>query len=120
MHFQFTAEFWIQLIFYMIATVTFLNKLATKSEVKEKISSTYKRLDDIKNYGEITFVRKDICCEMHKQSKDEIKRIDEDAKNFRHDIRNSVQAIFCKFDDVKDQISEMKAILMSLQKDDKK
>lgn len=111
MHFQFTGEFWVQLVVYIVSVVAFLNKLATKDEVKEKIGTVYKRLDDVKIIGESTFVRKDICCEMHRQTKEDIKRMEEDFKTFRHDTRNVQTAILCKIDELREDIVELKTMV---------
>jgi uncharacterized coiled-coil DUF342 family protein len=120
-----SPEFWLQTAVYIIggasAVVAIAYRIAkieagfaTKEELAkqiterdEKIAKVYKRFDEYKNFTESTLVRKDMCSQMHVQSRDEIKRLDEDAKNFRHDIRSTVQAIYLKIDELSADIRDL-------------
>lgn len=104
-------EFWIQIFVYVIGGLVFVAinsfkigqleaKLATKLELAEKckernlmIDRVYQRFDDFKRLTNDEFVRKDMCGQLHSTSVEFVKRIDEDYKAFRHEIRNSIQKL---------------------------
>lgn len=118
----FSHEFWINLAAYMttgliaIITVTWkISLLATKEELKEKvkerndqINRVYERFDEFKKSSNADFVRKDMCGQLHMSTKDELMRIDKDYKDFRHEIRNTVQMIFDKIDEINRRLNGTK------------
>lgn len=117
---NFSHEFWVQIAVYVIGGLVFVAinsfklgqleaKLATKEELRDKvrernevINRVYERFDDFKRISNEEFVRKDMCGQLHITSRDEIKRIDDDYKAFRHEIRNTLQQIFDKIDQLKE------------------
>lgn len=118
----FSHEFWINLAAYLltgltaIITVTWkISQLATKEELREKvkerndqINRVYERFDVHKKHTDENFVRKDMCGQLHLTTKDELGRLDKDYKDFRHEIRNTVQQIFDKIDELRQLITERK------------
>jgi len=123
---QLSHEFWIQIGVYVIGGIVFVAinafklgqlraDLATKEELREKvrernaqIDRVYERFDEYKKHSENMMVRKDMCGQLHLNTKDEIKKLDDDYKAFRHEIRNTVQQIFDKIDELRMLITEMK------------
>lgn len=117
-----SPEFWLSVAIYIITGICAVVSVAyqigkirgdyvTKDQMSEavtkrngQIEKVYTRFDDHKTFIESTFVRKDICCEMHRQTKEELKRIDDDAKLFRHDIRNAITAVTCNIAELKDDM----------------
>jgi len=122
----FTNEFWLSILIYIVTGIsavvtvafkvgTLKGEFATKEELKdkvrernEKIDRVYERLDEVKEAGHREFVRKDICSQLHIASKEEMRKMDEDYKSFRHEIRNTVQQIFDKIDELRALIVERK------------
>jgi uncharacterized coiled-coil DUF342 family protein len=123
---QLSHEFWIQIGVYVIGGIVFVAinafklgqlraDLATKEELREKvrernaqIDRVYERFDEYKKHSENMMVRKDMCGQLHLNTKDEIKKLDDDYKAFRHEIRNTVQQIFDKIDELRMLITERK------------
>lgn len=119
-------EFWIQIFVYIVSLVVFVAvnsfkigqlkaELATKDQLSDKVKErnhlidrVYERFDQFKGEVHDQFVRKDMCGQMHIQSKDELKRIDDEYKEFRHAIRNQIQMLVDKIDQLKEMIQEMK------------
>lgn len=112
-------EFWIQIICNVIGLVVFVavnafkigqleSKLATKEEVKGKVDRIYDRFDEFKSHSENHFVRKDMCGQLHVTTKEEVRKLDDDYKTFRHEIRNQMQQIFDKIDELRTLITERK------------
>jgi len=115
-------DFWFNLIAYLVTgccaiiVVAFRigqmeAKLATKDELREKvkerneqINRVYERFDDFKRIVNQEMVRKDMCGTLHVNTKDELKKLDEDYKNFRHEIRNQIQMLVDKIDQLKELI----------------
>ena len=54
--------------------------LANNSEIDKKITRSYKRLDEVKDYQDNTFTRRDICIVLHKQITDDLFEIKSDIK----------------------------------------
>ena len=123
-------EFWIQLGIWIIGVLVFIAvnsfkigqleaKLATKDELKAKerernsmIDRVYERFDEFKRLANEQFVRQDMCGQLHMTSKDELKRIDEEYKDFRHDIRCSVQKIYDEIGFQNKKIDELKELIL--------
>jgi hypothetical protein len=90
-------------------------KLATKEELKDKVKErdkiidrVYERFDEFKKCANDGFVRKDMCGQLHISTKSELDRMDKDYKDFRHEIRNTVQMIFDKIDEINRRLNESK------------
>lgn len=121
---NFSHEFWIQIIVYVVGGFVFVAinafrvgqmeaRLATKEEltlkVKErdaKIDRVYVRFDEHKRNADEHFVRRDMCGQLHSTAKEEVRKIEEDNKAFRHEIRTQVQKIFDKLDELRNMIVE--------------
>jgi uncharacterized coiled-coil DUF342 family protein len=110
------ASFWLQVAIWVIGVGIFIAanaykfgqieaKLASKEEVKNKTDRIYERFDVHKKLMEDNFVRRDMCGQMHLTAKDEVKRIDDEYKNFRHEIRNQFQQIMDKMDELQRQVN---------------
>jgi len=113
------SSFWLQVAIWVIGVGVFIAanaykfgqleaKLATKEDVKGKVDRIYERFDVHKKVMEENFVRKDMCGQLHVSAKDEMKRIDEEYKTFRHEIRNQFQQILDKIDELQRRINEGK------------
>lgn len=112
----------IQLIAYLVMIVVFVMKLATKDELKEKVrernekfESVFKAVDRHRSCCDETFVRKDMCGSWHQQTKDEVTKLDNDYKDFRHEIRNNTQKIFDLIDVQNIRINELKELIIKIQ-----
>lgn len=112
----FNIEFWFQVLIWVVGVGIFISanaykfgqleqRLATKEDVKSKVDRIYERFDVHKKLMEEQFVRKDMCGQMHLTAKDEVKRIDEEYKNFRHEIRSQFQQILDKIDELQRQVN---------------
>lgn len=130
MFMNFSHEFYIQCLVYIIGGIVFIAinsfklgqmeaRLATKEELKDKVKErdgkidrVYQRFDEHKQYSENTFVRKDMCAQLHIASKDELKKLDDDYKGFRHEMRNQVQQIFDKIEQQNEKIDELKDLII--------
>ena len=117
-----SPELIVQLIAYLVIVVVFSMKLATKNELKEKVKERNEKiegmgrsLDRFRDDSDRIYVRKDMCGSWHQQTKDELGKLDQDYKDFRHDIRNSTQKIFDLIDALNTRISELKEIVGKLQ-----
>lgn len=113
-------EGWIHLAVYGGSLLVFVAinaykfaQLATKEELREKektrnqmIDRVYERFDEHKRDCQSLYVRRDMCTQLHDSSKDEMARIDEEYKDFRHEIRNQVQQIFDKIDQLKELVQK--------------
>ena len=119
MMFQLSLEFWLQTGVYLIGGTCAViavayrigvveSKFATKTDLTEKVQERNEKLDRIIGWVNNDFVRKDMCCQMHSQSRDDLKRIDDDTKAFRNEIRNTVQKIFDTIDELRRLITEKK------------
>lgn len=123
---NFSNEFWVNLIAYFatgigaVITVTWkISTLATKDELREKVKErnnqidrVYERFDEFKKTASNDFVRKDMCGQLHATNKDELKRIDQEYKDFRHDIRNTVQKIYDEIGFQNKKIDELKELIL--------
>jgi hypothetical protein len=116
----------IQIIIWLIGVLVFIfvnafkigqleAKLATKDQLNEKVKErnqaidrVYERFDEFKNHTEETFVRRDMCGQLHLNTKDEITKLDNDYKAFRHEIRNQIQMLVDKIDQLKELIQNGK------------
>ena len=123
-------HFWIQILVYVVGMLVFIainayrfghleSRLATKSELAEKvrdrnsmIERVYERFDEYKLLTNNDFVRKDMCVLSHSSSKEELKRIDEEYKAFRHEIRNTVQKIYDEIGHSNSKIDDLKELLL--------
>ena len=124
------AQFWIQLIVAAGSLIVFLTTLAfyvgkargefaTKMELKEKvrerdekIQSVYARIDEHKRDCTDTYVRKDLCGQMHTQNKEEIRRIEDDNKTSRHELLNIIQKINLTLELYNDKFAELKELIL--------
>ena len=89
------------------------SRLATKSELKEKettrnlmIDRVYQRFDEHKKECSDSYVRRDMCGQLHLTTKDDIKKLDEESKNFRHEIRTALMTLQLSFDNFKQEMFE--------------
>lgn len=89
--------------------------MATKDELKEKVADrntmidrVYSRFDEHKRECVESYVRKEMCGQLHVSTKEEMKRVDEEYKAFRHEIRNTMQQIFDKLDEINRRITDGK------------
>lgn len=121
---NFTHEFWIQIMVYVVGGIVFIavnaykvglleSRLATKVELKEKentrnlmIDRVYQRFDEHKKECSDSYVRRDMCGQLHLTTKDDIKKLDDDAKNFRHEIRAALMTLQLSFDNFKVDVLE--------------
>jgi hypothetical protein len=121
-----TPEFWLQTAVYLIGgacavvAVAFRigrmeARFATKSDLEkaqsegnEKRARIYTRFDEYKTHLENNFVRRDMCGQMHISNKDELARIDKQYTDFRHEIRNQIQMLVDKFDELRRDLTERK------------
>lgn len=121
---NFSDEFWFQIATYIVGGFVFVAinafkigqleaKLATKEELREKVKErncqidrVYERFDEYKRHIEEVSVRKDMCGQLHLMTKEDIKKLDEDYKGFRHEIRNQIQMLVDKIDDLRKLIVE--------------
>lgn len=76
-------------------------------ERDRKISRVYERLDEEMAKLDLKVVRKDLCNHMHESTVKMVSSLDEDYKNFRHEIRNAIQKIATTAENHRDQVHEM-------------
>jgi len=128
-----TIEHWISILGYIVGGIVFVTinayklgqleaRLVTKEELKEKVEdrnnkleTVYRRFDDFKQFSNDTYVRKDMCGQMHIVQKEDIKRIDEEYRIFRNDIRVQIQGIMLKFELMNEKIDELKDMIIKLE-----
>jgi hypothetical protein len=113
----------IQLTAYLVMIVVFAMKLATKDELKDKVKernekfdAVFRSLDRHRADCNEVFVRKDMCGSWHQQTKDEIDKLDQDYKDFRHEIRNNFQKLLDLNDATNERINELKELVIKMQK----
>jgi hypothetical protein len=114
-----SPELVVQLVAYLVIVVVFSMKLATKAELKEKvkereekIQTVFLRIDEHKRDCNDTFVRKEMCEQMYVHTKEELGKISEDHKDYRHEMAATVGKIFLTIDMIKKDISEVKEIVL--------
>jgi hypothetical protein len=121
-----SEQLWIQIIIYggtlLIASLRFgflvgriENNCATKQDLKdkvkerdEKINLVFRRVDEHKGDCDKTYVRKDIAEREDQHRKEEISRLDTDAKNFRHEMMGTVSKIYMTLDALNHKVEEIK------------
>ena len=122
-------QFWINVVVYgvtlLLASLRFgflvgriESNCATKAELKdkvkerdEKIATVYSRIDEHRRDCVETYVRRDMCGQMHQYTKDEVAKISEEHKEFRHEIAATNTKIFLILDTLKSDLSEVKAFI---------
>lgn len=84
-------------------------KLTDKvKERNEKIEGVGKSLDKFKEEAYKNFVLEKVCCQMHLQNKEEIARIEKDNKEARHELRDMIQNMNLKLDNINAAIVELR------------
>lgn len=119
-----SPEFWLQVAIYLIGGASAVvavafrigqieARFATKQDLldkvrerNDKIDRVYARFDEFKKIANTDYVRRDMCAQVHTTSTAEMKRIDEEYKQYRHEMRNQVQQIFDKIDQLKELIQK--------------
>lgn len=109
-------EFWLQVAIYLIGGASAVvavafrigqieARFATKQDLLDKVRERNDKIDRV--YERFTdYVRRDMCAQVHTTSTAEMKRIDEEYKQYRHEMRNQVQQIFDKIDQLKELIQK--------------
>lgn len=87
-------------------------KYSTKVELKEKVQERQTQVEKIYQRMSDEYVRKDMCGQLHVSTKEEVKRVDDDNKTFRHEIRNTVQKIFDTIEVQNEKIGELKDLFL--------
>jgi hypothetical protein len=119
----FDVHFWLQLAIYVIGGVsgvvilafkigTLETKFVTKVTVEKCIADHECRYEGFKKFCHESFVRRDLCDQMHKYNKDEIEKVEERNHDFRIEIRNVVQKIYDRMDFQSEKIDELKELII--------
>ena len=99
--------------------VIFVMKLATKDELKEKVKERNERFDTVfkvidshKVDCNTLFIRKDIQEREDSYRKEEIAKVREEGKEFRHETMNTVAKIFLTMDAMSKTIVELRELIL--------